>query len=266
MNQISILGCGWLGFPLALSLQRKGYSIKGSTTSDEKKATLQAAQIDPYLIHLTESGVTGDFAGFVEGSETLIINVPPGMRRDPTEAFSKKIKKLIPLLERTTLKQLLFVSSTSVFSDHQGEVNESNEPQPDTLSGKELLKTEQLLNANTSFKTTIVRFGGLIGEDRHPINYFSGRVAVPGGNAPVNLIHLEDCIGIIQAILETACWGKTVHGVHPHHPKKSEYYTQQAKEKNLPSPHFEKEVVSQHKIIWSTIVSGELGYEFQKTL
>ncbi len=266
MNQISILGCGWLGFPLALSLQRKGYNIKGSTTSEDKKTNLKAAQIAPYLIHLTEKGVTGDFAGFVECSETLIINIPPGMRKDPSESFSKKMEKLMLLLERAALKQLLFVSSTSVFSDRQGEVDETIEPKPDTLSGKELLKSEQLLAANTSFKTTILRFGGLIGENRHPINYLSGRIAVPGGNAPVNLIHLEDCIGIIQAVIETGFWGKTVHGVHPHHPKKSEYYTQNAQEKNLPPPHFNKETEAVYKVVSSKNVSTELDYTFQKSI
>ena len=35
-EKISILGCGWLGLPLAKSLLAKGYKIKGSTTSESK--------------------------------------------------------------------------------------------------------------------------------------------------------------------------------------------------------------------------------------
>ncbi len=39
-QNISILGCGWLGKPLALKLNKKGCHIKGSTTSDDKLGRL----------------------------------------------------------------------------------------------------------------------------------------------------------------------------------------------------------------------------------
>ncbi|WP_258929290.1 hypothetical protein [Flavobacterium davisii] len=35
-QKISLLGCGWLGLPLAESLIKKGYEIKGSTTNLDK--------------------------------------------------------------------------------------------------------------------------------------------------------------------------------------------------------------------------------------
>jgi nucleoside-diphosphate-sugar epimerase len=266
MSQISILGCGWLGFPLALSLQRKGFSIKGSTTSEEKKSTLKAAQIDPYLIHLTEEEVKGDFTSFTKGSKMLIINVPPGMRRDSSPDFSKKTAALIPLIERAGIEQLLFVSSTSVFSDFQGEVDEDSSPMPDTTSGIALLRSEQLLMENQSFKTTVIRFAGLFGPDRHPIYYLAGREGLSGGNAPVNLIHLEDCIGLIEKVIQTNYWGKILHGVHPNHPKKSDYYTHQAIKKNLDMPRFQEEENSKYKLILSKVASQELGYIFKKPL
>ena len=40
MTKISILGCGWLGLPLAKAIVENGFSVKGSTTSSEKIATL----------------------------------------------------------------------------------------------------------------------------------------------------------------------------------------------------------------------------------
>ncbi|RZJ28768.1 MAG: short-chain dehydrogenase, partial [Flavobacterium sp.] len=54
MTEISILGCGWLGLPLAKSLIQKGYSVKGSTTSENKVDVLQANNIDPFVISLSE--------------------------------------------------------------------------------------------------------------------------------------------------------------------------------------------------------------------
>ena len=53
MKQISILGCGWLGLPLAKSLLEKGFSINGSTTSFEKISILDKAGITPFIVSLS---------------------------------------------------------------------------------------------------------------------------------------------------------------------------------------------------------------------
>ena len=37
---ITILGCGWLGLPLAQTLVKEGYSVKGSTTTEDKLEVL----------------------------------------------------------------------------------------------------------------------------------------------------------------------------------------------------------------------------------
>ncbi|PCH61795.1 MAG: hypothetical protein COC19_04240 [SAR86 cluster bacterium] len=53
-KEISLLGCGWLGFPLAINLTRKGYNVKGSTTSESKLAKLKSNGIIPFCIHLSQ--------------------------------------------------------------------------------------------------------------------------------------------------------------------------------------------------------------------
>lgn len=259
LTQISILGCGWLGFPLAISLKRKGYQIQGSTTSEEKTAVLKNAGIAPFLIWLNTEKISGEAAAFLNGSQLLIINVPPGMRGNSPELFSSKIEKLLPFIEKSTVKNVLFVSSTSVFGDAQGVVDEYTLPEPDTFSGKDLWKTEKLLQANPHFKTTIIRFGGLIGEDRHPVYYLAGKSNLKNGKSPVNLIHRNDCIELIEKIIEFNYWGKTVHGVFPYHPAKEKYYINQAVVKNLPLPHFENsDNLSQKKVISCVIGKGLL--------
>ncbi|MDA9071024.1 dTDP-glucose 4,6-dehydratase, partial [Flavobacteriaceae bacterium] len=54
MKSISILGCGWLGKPMAVSLLREGFTVKGSTTSEIKIQELEALEIEAYLIDITE--------------------------------------------------------------------------------------------------------------------------------------------------------------------------------------------------------------------
>jgi len=50
---VSILGCGWLGKPLAVSLVKKGFYVKGSTTSTEKLNELNQLNISPFLIDIS---------------------------------------------------------------------------------------------------------------------------------------------------------------------------------------------------------------------
>ena len=65
MRQISILGCGWLGLPLAKSLLQNGFSIKGSTTSLEKISLLESEGIATFLVRLEEHQISESIADFL---------------------------------------------------------------------------------------------------------------------------------------------------------------------------------------------------------
>jgi nucleoside-diphosphate-sugar epimerase len=264
MTKISILGCGWLGFPLAKALLSKGFSVKGSTTSAEKLDVLKYAGIIPFLIALSENKTTGNLTEFLENSKILIIDVPPKLRGSGTENFVSKIRNVIPFIEKSSVEKVLFISSTSVYNDDEIFVTEETIPKPDTESGKQLLETEQLLQNNSHFKTTILRFGGLIGEDRHPIKFLAGRKNLDNPDAPVNLIHQDDCIGIILKIIETDSWNETFNAVAPSHPSRELYYTQKAMDLNLALPKFNSEENSGGKIILSARIENVLKYTFTK--
>ncbi|MFD0777593.1 NAD(P)H-binding protein [Flavobacterium myungsuense] len=202
MTKISILGCGWLGFPLAKSLLKKGFYVKGTTTSLEKLTVLEQANIDAFLISLHSDSIVGDIETFLNDSEILIIDIPPKLRGINNESFVDKIKTLLTYIEKSSVKNVLFVSSTSVYADENRIITEETTPNPETESGKQLLQSERFLQKSTKFKTTILRFGGLIGEDRHPIHSLSKKDNVENPDAVINLIHQEDCIGIIEKIIE----------------------------------------------------------------
>lgn len=272
MKQISILGCGWLGLPLAKALIINGFSVKGSTTSEEKLSTLKSFGIDPFLISLDSKSINGDIEDFLIGSETLIIDIPPQLRRKNDNSstvhekvFVEKIKTLIPYIEKSTLENVLFVSSTSVYGKANGTITEETIPKPDTESGKQLLEAELLLQNNLSFKTTVLRFGGLIGEDRNPVKFLAGKQNIENPNARINFIHQEDCIGIILKIIELKSWGEIYNGVSPFHPTRETYYTKKATELNLPLPQFDHSKTAIEKLIVSDKAATVLGYSFIKT-
>ncbi len=265
MAQISILGCGWLGLPLAKQLIAQGHTVKGTTTTPDKVALLREEGIAPYVITLHEDKTKGDINTFLDGSKVLIIDVPPGIRKNGSESFVAKINTLIPAIVASGIKNVLFISSTSVYGTIDGNVTEATNANPETESGKQLLEVESILQNTSSFKTTIVRFGGLMGNDRHPVHYLAGKENISNPNAPVNLIHRDDCIGIIMRILEKNAWGEVFNGVTPYHPTRLEYYTKKAKEKNLPIPLFSREEVSITKVINADRVKQVLNYNFINT-
>ncbi|WP_297334519.1 SDR family NAD(P)-dependent oxidoreductase [Flavobacterium sp.] len=262
-KHISILGCGWLGLPLAECLVNMGYSVKGSTTTAAKTAILKQHGIVPYVVQLQEGSIDGNIKELLEQTESLIIDIPPGLRGGSNESFTNKIKQLVPHIEAAQVKNVLFVSSTSVYGNNKGTVTEYDIPLPTTESGRQLLETEQLLLSNENFSTTVVRFGGLIGEDRHPVNHLAGKENIAEPYAPINLIHQTDCIGIITAVIEKGIWGEVFNGVAPFHPLREAYYTEKAKQKNLPLPLFSREEASGVKVIAADKVTEVLKFRFK---
>ena len=270
MKQISLLGCGWLGLPLAKSLLEKGFSVKGSTTSAEKILVLESNGIRPFQIELSETDIKGEIVSFLENSEILIIDIPPKLRSVTSENFVKKIQNIIPFIEKSKIEKIVFISSTSVYADDNSVITEATVPNPDTESGKQLVEVENLLQSNANFKTTVIRFGGLIGEDRHPIHFLAGRKNLENPEAPINLIHQKDCIGIIKTFFRQAQndnwnWNETFNAVTPYHPTRKEYYTEKALELHLPLPEFDETKNSIGKTILSSKVGTALNYKFQNT-
>ncbi|WP_264535557.1 NAD-dependent epimerase/dehydratase family protein [Flavobacterium sp. N1736] len=270
MKQISILGCGWLGLPLAKSIiAKKRYSINGSTTSENKLEVLKDAGINPYLVALESESISESINLFLAESEILIIDIPPKLRgniEDSTKkVFVSKIENLIPFIEKSTVKKVLFVSSTSVYGDENNMITEETIPNPETESGKQLLLAEALLQKNQNFETTILRFGGLIGEDRHPVKHLAGKENIENPDAPVNLIHQNDCIGIIEEIINQSKWNVVFNAVAPFHPTREEYYTRKAKEQNLVLPKFSIKKSNIKKVISSEKIENSLNYQFKLT-
>jgi len=261
-TSISLLGCGWLGLPLATSLIQKGHAVKGSTTSENKLTILKSQGIIPNLISLREDKVVGDVTAFLEGSSILIIDIPPKLRGAEKENFVAKMALLLPYIEATAIEKVILISSTSVYPDSNESITEDTEPRPDSESGKQLLQVEQLFKNSKKFQTTVVRFGGLIGEDRHPVVFLSGRKNIEQPEAPINLIHRVDCIGIIEKIISNDIWNETFNAVAPFHPTRKDYYTNMAKNLGIPLPEFTSDAISWGKTISSEKITSFLQYQF----
>lgn len=259
---IGIAGLGWLGKPLASKLTTLGYQVKGTVTSAEKATTLQKKGFNAFHVEITETGVTGEPQGFLKNLDTLIVMIPPGLRRNTGADYVLKMTHFLAEIESAQVPNCIFISSTSVYGDEQGDVTETDLPEPENEAGRQLKQVEQLFFTATP-KTSIVRFGGLLGGSRQPARYLAGRKNLSGGTAPVNLIHRTDCIGILISIIKQEAYGHIFNAVHPHHPAKEFYYTEKAKELGLETPHFAEPENEIFKKVDSVNLEAVLGFSFK---
>ncbi|WP_426667931.1 SDR family oxidoreductase [Mucilaginibacter sp. McL0603] len=257
---VSILGCGWYGKALTRSLIQKGITVKGSSTSDEKLKQLSSKGIIPYSVQFDADSENFD-SSFFE-CDVLIISIPPKFRKGETAGYLPKIERIIKTILEYHVSKVIYISSTGVYGDHNNEVNELSDPNPDTESGSILLEAEKLFQKETDFKTTIIRFGGLVGPGRHPGRFFAGKKDIPNGLAPVNLIHQQDCVGISEAIIERDAFGYLFNACSSDHPTRADFYGRTALEAGLQAPEFINEL-NNWKIVDSINLKSILNYEFK---
>jgi len=198
--------------------------------------------------------------------QLLIINIPPKLRGAQRENYVKKMHLLHSEIKLATVKKVLFVSSTSVYGDIEGEVTEATTPEPATESGRQMLSAETIFKNTESLQATILRFGGLISEDRHPVQMLSKRKGLSNGNQFVNLIHRLDCIRIIEHIIDTNSWGEIINGVYPFHPTKQKYYTSEAKKTNIQLPEYEENNVALGKKVAPSALLNVKGFCFKTSI
>lgn len=260
---ISILGCGWLGLPLGKKLAEKGFTVKGSTTTTEKLHQIEEAGILPYRLTLSPN-LEGEHIKDFFQSDLLILNIPPGRRNpDVEQNFPQQVAAVLQAIARGTIKKLLFVSSTSIYGNNNAEVLESTPVQPETASGRALIKAEELIKSQSDLQSTILRMAGLAGGSREPGRFFAGRQELKDGNVPVNYVHLEDAIEVIYTIIEQDCWNETFNVCADQHPQKQHFYPARAQKTGLIPPTYTQSAPSPFKIVSNQKLKTQLEYTFK---
>lgn len=233
MKRISILGAGWLGTPLALSFKEIGHQIKVSTTNLNKLHEFQKQGLQAFLINTDLDWQTEDWELFFKDTDLLIITIPPTHNRVLKTSYSDKIKKIIPYIEKHKIKEVIFSSSTTVYLSLKGLVDEKTKIHPISNMDKQIIQVENLLLENPKFKATILRLGGLIGEDRHPVHYIVKKSVVNDANNPVNMVHQKDIIRFLLKMSTMILPNDIFNIVAPIQHNRRHFYTQEAKRLGL---------------------------------
>lgn len=225
-NSICLIGCGWLGLPLAKSLIEAGHSVSVTTATDRYTELLNLG-IHSEILDLSQSP---SLLLSHLNADVIIYTIPP---LDP-----QYISDYLEQLPKD--KKIIFTSSTSVYSKNSGQINEEKYLDEKTSQSPVLVKTEHILLSK--FKSvTILRLGGLYGLKRHPLYFLQGRKNVAGANEYLHLVHLDDCVQAISQVLNLNQWGEIFNIVSDLRISKKEYYHFMAEKIKLTPPEYTNE-------------------------
>jgi len=235
-KKVSILGCGWLGKPLAVALVKAGYAVKGSTTTDWKMKDLAAEGIEPFLIHLNPEAEHKVLVPFFD-SDILIISIPPGIKRNTSGFHLRQMQFILPFLKKAALQKVIYLSTTSVYPNLNREVVEEDVTQAADAANNTLGIAEDMIRSLDK-SWLILRMAGLTGYDRLLIKHFAGKKGLPGGNKPINLIHRNDAVAIISQFIQKEISKSVFNVAAPLHPTKEVFYTFLARKFDFEMPAF----------------------------
>lgn len=196
--KIAIIGCGWVGKRLAKYLTDRNHHVIATTTSSAKIAGLEAVAAEVHLLDFSEND---DFE-FLNSADAAIFSMP--ISRDSWLKGFEKMKNIFP-------KTMLF-SSTGIYPQENGTFTES---ETDNLR-EDILAAENLVRKKYP-QTNILRFGGLMGDERSVRNFFKDRIP-EHPEKPVNYIHYEDILPIVEIILNSDKNSVIYNIVAPEHP------------------------------------------------
>jgi nucleoside-diphosphate-sugar epimerase len=230
-KKIAIIGCGWLGKPLAKKLQVDGNFVV-VTTRSTKIEGLHSIHFDVEHFH--------ELPDEIHYADVLIYSVPP-LAWPLIDRFFSQLRKD---------QKIVFISSTSVYGKDDGSVSEMTELNVER-GNAHLQITEGYLQER--FKNLcIVRPGGLYGEKRHPVHFLAGKKELTTGDEFTHLVHAHDVINAVTTIVENNRWGEIFNLVSDLKMKKKDFYTMWAQKLGLAIPEY-----LDSKRLRPTIISNE---------
>ena len=198
MSHILIAGLGDLGTGLAEQLLADGHRV-----SAIRRGSRCPAGVELYSQDLLEGAamLPPDPVDLV-----VIIMTPSEYNEEGyLKAYVRAPQTLLDALAgQQPLPPVIFVSSTAVFGDVAGEVDEQTPPRPTRYNGKVLLAAEEELSIRSH--CTVVRFSGIYGPGRYRQIDKAARLARGEDALPAaqwtNRIHRDDCVGLLKSVAD----------------------------------------------------------------
>ena len=255
MNKVAIIGLGRIGIELGRILKKERYSIMGTTTSASKIRALKVEFDEVEIFDFSKSiEVLRSFAL----SDYLVITVPPSSDND----YSNNLIQLISFFrEINSSIKVIFLSSISVYGNKPREVTENSSLILQTENAKKINEVEEFLLSRLKEQSVILRLGGLVGENRHPVNFMKNKKKISKPYAGVNLVHHDDVCNFISHCLKS--FKRGVYNLCcQDHPPKNEYYNWEAQRRGFGEIDFDREDKTLDKIVISSFET-QLNFNYK---
>ncbi|HEY9120967.1 MAG TPA: NAD-dependent epimerase/dehydratase family protein, partial [Marinobacter sp.] len=203
--RILVAGCGKLGGAIAETLSRDAEVFGLRRNPDRIPEGIHALGADLLDREQVESVLPDNL-------DIVIYCLTPSSYDDEGyhNAYVRGLENLVAALGSQTLKRLMFVSSSSVYSQNDDSwVDERSPTTPARFSGQMVLEGEQTA-LNSGHPATAIRFSGIYGPSRQQFleAVINGRMD-PASPAPFsNRIHEADAVAVVCHLVNRALEGK----------------------------------------------------------
>lgn len=195
---IIIVGCGFLGKATAQLFSEHGYHVTSIVRSEASREELlkEHPPFDIIACDITSQESVKKMAPRLQEASLMIYAVSSGRGDAETYAavYRDGLKNVLSGYRKENAnKSLIFVSSTSVYAQTQGEiVTESSATEPDRATSRLLLEAESVAVAAGG---SVARFSGIYGPGRSVLlkKFLNNEARLEnGGHRFINQIHRDD--------------------------------------------------------------------------
>lgn len=207
-----LMGAGDLAEHVYPLLKKQGIEVLGVRRNPSDNAPFPQASANARNVE--------DWLKLLQGKpSSIIITLTPDDFSDNgyEQGYVRPAEALSEALQRSAGDYrpfVLFISSTSVYSQQEGEwIDEDTTPEPTSFAGRRLLQAEETLR-EAACDLCVVRFSGIYGPGREGMiaRLMSGKQKITP--AWSNRIHVQDCVGVLAHLLNCYRAGQLIDDLY----------------------------------------------------
>ena len=204
-RSVLIVGCGFVGLPLARDFASSGWETHATTASEASMAKLHHEQFRIYALDITDEN---GFQKLARRNFDVVIHCASSGRGAASDYEAVFLTGTRNLMGNLNCGNFIFSSSTSVYAQTDGSwVDETAPANPSRETGQILRATEDLV---LSAGGAVARLAGLYGPGRCvPLRKLLDDTAIIQGNGDrvMNMLHQLDAAAALRFLAETKSSG-----------------------------------------------------------
>jgi len=198
MPAILIAGCGDVGSELARRLLADGHDVYGL----RRRVQLLPEGVRPVAGDLRDPHSLRTLPREID----VLCYTASADRRSPEayrDAYVDGLRNaMLAIARKSALRRVLYVSSTRVYPQNDGErVDENSPTEGDDVYARLLLEGERVARESTS-SAVVVRFGGIYGPGRTRLIDLVRKGGSCAATHCTNRIHRDDCAGALRHLMQ----------------------------------------------------------------